>query len=403
LFVFKYLDPQMRRILINTAKEAKSSDAVIEELHKCDTIVLAEVPYSKFWGEQLEIRALYRVVADEILCRFTDCLRLFGDAPASYIRSCWFVVSGEPGSLDLDSPILLEPCWEVPASYCVEYEHVAKDEIAKGLPTQATPQAVRGVAGLWDKLSSLCQVEELVATFADRIKNKECLAAGLKRVEAERFRFSLNRLKDLHGFDVEELLESVSSAEELRSRVRQLGDEKGVRIPRDLVTEWLVEGMALADWQERDKLRKQQYEQPGENRLLRAFQFFSNSFRMKNPFKFLTLVTSLEALFGTDESELTFQLAARVAWFLHPGEPKDRRDVFNAVKEFYKLRSQIVHGSSYKAIKLGESEGRLLEMVQGVLLAILRDAACLARFTVKCDTYLKALPLGDAALYEGHQ
>ncbi|WP_157661269.1 HEPN domain-containing protein [Burkholderia ubonensis] len=63
--------------------------------------------------------------------------------------------------------------------------------------------------------------------------------------------------------------------------------------------------------------------------------------------------TAFETLFATSQSELSHQLAERVACFLRVS-PDDRFDLYRKVKNAYALRSKIVHGSTVKHSKLGE-------------------------------------------------
>jgi Apea-like HEPN len=59
-------------------------------------------------------------------------------------------------------------------------------------------------------------------------------------------------------------------------------------------------------------------------------------------------VTALEALFGTDNQELSHKLSERVAFFL--GEtPEERLNIFARMKAAYTVRSRTVHGAPHTA------------------------------------------------------
>jgi len=53
--------------------------------------------------------------------------------------------------------------------------------------------------------------------------------------------------------------------------------------------------------------------------------------------------TCFEALFSTSTAELSHQLAERIALFIGDSS-KERRDIFNKIKEAYGIRSRIIHG-----------------------------------------------------------
>jgi hypothetical protein len=84
-------------------------------------------------------------------------------------------------------------------------------------------------------------------------------------------------------------------------------------------------------------------------------------------------LTALEALLLNDsKSELTYRLSMRVAYLLGTND-ETRKRLFRDVKEFYDLRSTIVHGSQIKPKHQSrlEQSNELREIVRIVLLTIL--------------------------------
>jgi len=84
-------------------------------------------------------------------------------------------------------------------------------------------------------------------------------------------------------------------------------------------------------------------------------------------------LTALEALLLNDsKNELTYRLSMRVAHLLGTDDD-DRKRLFRDIKEFYDLRSTIVHGSQIKPKHHSrlEQTNELREIVRSVLLTIL--------------------------------
>jgi hypothetical protein len=118
---------------------------------------------------------------------------------------------------------------------------------------------------------------------------------------------------------------------------------------------WFVEGTRDAYREAVDKLEAKEYGRGA--RLSRAVLFFEDAIRMQyftdvlhtqKPSYYLSLSICLESLFSLGNEELTFQLAARIGWLLHPNEAKSRMGIFKMMKDIYNLRSKIVHGDAYK-------------------------------------------------------
>ena len=80
-----------------------------------------------------------------------------------------------------------------------------------------------------------------------------------------------------------------------------------------------------------------------EKRLLSAIKLSGSSYNYREHYEaFLKLMISLEALFLEDRETKKDNLAERVA-FLITEIPKERIKVYNAMKNLYEIRSDIVH------------------------------------------------------------
>ena len=84
----------------------------------------------------------------------------------------------------------------------------------------------------------------------------------------------------------------------------------------------------------------------------------------------LDISIALEILYQTGNMELSYKLATRVGYFLEADIEK-RNKVFQKVREFYKIRSLIVHGGNQDAEKLKEAFDEGFALARDTLLKIL--------------------------------
>jgi hypothetical protein len=101
-----------------------------------------------------------------------------------------------------------------------------------------------------------------------------------------------------------------------------------------------------------------------------ALSYFNASFGQKpRENQVIDLFICLEALLLQENDELTFRLATRAANLLG-ADASERKRVFAEVKEFYNLRSKIVHGEVLKPRETQSAQNvdRLRELVRRVLL-----------------------------------
>lgn len=67
--------------------------------------------------------------------------------------------------------------------------------------------------------------------------------------------------------------------------------------------------------------------------------------------RLVLLMMALESLFSTDDkSELAFRMSLRIA-VLNGSSDAHRKEMFEALREFYDSRSRLVHGSWYRGSK----------------------------------------------------
>jgi len=117
------------------------------------------------------------------------------------------------------------------------------------------------------------------------------------------------------------------------------------------------------------------------------------------------LFTALEGLFTTDNSEVSYKLANRMAWFLFPYFDSDhclnRTEVFKAVKKGYTVRSNVVHGKKFVDTVEMESISIIHSQTRDILLKILYNKKLTDVFTSdnkKLDEYFNALVHGFSEL-----
>lgn len=125
------------------------------------------------------------------------------------------------------------------------------------------------------------------------------------------------------------------------------------------------------------------------NRVSRALRFIivgrSESFL---PMKISANVGALESLFSTGHTEITHQIAERVAKFIG-GELKKRITSYNIIKDVYSVRSSYVHGSGIGTktlTKLEELSPKLDTLLREVMVILITKHE---DFTSKSEKELK--------------
>ena len=162
---------------------------------------------------------------------------------------------------------------------------------------------------------------------------------------------------------------------------------------------WLMVGLRRAYSNEMNKFSQEIDVRVLEKRFDRAFQFFTDAFRIPQPHRFISFVTCLESLFCTSSNEIAFQLASRIAWFIGSDEYKKRATIFAMAKRLYRLRSKIVHGVKYKSTKINDSTLQLKVLLRMAFEKIITDDDIFRIFRdehqkVSSKRYLEELNLG---------
>lgn len=130
-----------------------------------------------------------------------------------------------------------------------------------------------------------------------------------------------------------------------------------------------------------------------KNRVIRASRFAFVGFQIFHvPTRLVNHVTFLEALFSTATIELAHQLSSRIAWYLAPTDPNQREELFYSVKDIYKARSQVVHGSDYSK-KEAEIRAQLesVEILSQRVFTYILAREHIALFSVRSDHRVREL------------
>lgn len=97
------------------------------------------------------------------------------------------------------------------------------------------------------------------------------------------------------------------------------------------------------------------YENKNTAFLRNAIDYYNRSLNdEKLEEKLIDLMISLESLFSNENDELTLRYSLRVAFLVGCGQEDKRSEIFNLVKNLYKIRSKIVHGTSEVNIEVEE-------------------------------------------------
>lgn len=94
----------------------------------------------------------------------------------------------------------------------------------------------------------------------------------------------------------------------------------------------------------------------------------------------IELGVAAEALFlrygGEDQSELSFRLATRAAWFLGSSRA-EREQIFNCFRVLYEARSKAVHNgevpSIIKGLNVGEVLSRGCDLLERAIISTLKE------------------------------
>jgi hypothetical protein len=109
---------------------------------------------------------------------------------------------------------------------------------------------------------------------------------------------------------------------------------------------------------------------------LRAFESTYDRYPRRRDSQLVDTITAAEALLGSGTTELTFKLSFRAAGLLGR-TTEERLRIFQAMKDFYDVRSKAVHGATMKAKQLHTLErvDDARDFVRRLLLAFVRLTA----------------------------
>ena len=248
-----------------------------------------------------------------------------------------------------------------------------------------------GLQEYWNKLSIICQIDQLKAIFTDKKKEKGIFASANEHVKQK----VEELMKAKYGQDV-----SIEDSESDVNAKRKINsnDLPTTKISKRMWSRWFFPALSRVYQNEMDKLSQELQKRVLGKKFDRAFQFFTDAFRVGEPHRFVGFATCLESLFCTSRNEITFQLASRIAWFLNPDDYKERSKIFNNVKSLYGLRSEIVHGTKYSLDKIEKSEMELITLLRRTFQKVLSDDCIYNIFRHNdrkvCGKYLEELNLG---------
>lgn len=367
--LFTKIEPDLRRALLDTAKSADASEDVLEVLLESDLIFWASVPKSVpsiLENANLQLTAaLYSLIADAILNRIYNCLMIFNLHPPRLPRGCWFYATGSPGQVELATTTILDPHWE--PTRIPSYE-------PNNPPFRVADMSIKTLGLLWDRLSPLLKIDKLKSAFCREAKWSGYLDAA----EA----FAKRKAEDLAAIRSEESGELVEA-----------------RMEGEIYDDWWLEGAINAFGQAVRKLDFDLEQGSRGRRLIQAVQFLSHSAMLPYPFRFVTVITCFESLFSKEPAEVSHQLAARTAWFLHPNDPSKRVETYNDVISIYKVRSDFVHGRTYNISNKMDQITKSEFIIRQVLIAMLSNDKLLSlifdKNPILYDRYLSGLSLGQ--------
>ena len=140
------------------------------------------------------------------------------------------------------------------------------------------------------------------------------------------------------------------------------------------------------------------------NPLVRAIEFASIAFQTRHTqSRVVNNTVFLEALFSGRNTEIAYQIAASVSWYLEDDE-EERLDMFKKVKKIYDIRSKIVHGSDVARKGGAVKEAlELCEMLNSRLFTTIllkRHISLFGLTESKRDEQLRKLSLGAGAFME---
>lgn len=379
------LEPQLRRSLLNVAKEQKCTDDCLLLLSESESVFCAQIPTSETKADGLNFASMvYSTIVEEILKRIFRWLLLFQWVPEPLFLYCWFFADRSGDDINTNTLRMISIGWEnINLFNNIDWQsgEVEPIDITLGFI---------GLKEYWSKILVFSQINQLNSILTDKKKEKGIFQSANQHVKQK----VEELMKAKYGSDV-----SIEDSESDANGEKKINgnDVPTTKISNRMWSRWFFPALSQAYQNEVDKLSQELQKRVLDKRFDRAFQFFTCAFRVPEPYRFIGFATCLESLFCTSRNEITFQLASRVAWFLSPEDRKERIKIFTKVKSLYGLRSEIVHGIKYSLDKIEESEDELIELLRRAFLKVLSEDYIYNIFRGKekevCNKYLEGLNL----------
>ena len=384
------IDQKLRRNLLNIVKEKKCSDDCLQLLLESDVLFCAQIPPRSTKADgSLLIASIYRQIAQDILKRMFRSLRIFQWVPEPLFDYCWFLISGTPDNMNFDTLKMLDSEWEYKDQFTNLDWRIGQNE------AEDISLGIKYLQKYWDKLTLLFQLDELNNIFTDRNVEKNCLQYAQEYVIGK----------------IEELMKAKYGQDTVVSREPIVSEGKdGVNAKNNNIEDlqilptgsdeqqktWHWIGLRKAYSNKLTDLSLELDERVLDKRLDRTLQFFNSAFALTQPHRFIAFTTCLESLFCTNNTEIAFQLASRIAWFISSDQYEVRSIFFNTAKKLYSLRSKIVHGIKYKSDELENATSELLGLIWIAFEKIIADDNLFKIFRDEneCKIFLEALNLG---------
>ena len=192
----------------------------------------------------------------------------------------------------------------------------------------------------------------------DRFVDFLCIATG----EPQHYRFWYFKVdKWMEGLDLDSGSSAISGWEWMR-REDSLS-ETDAEVLLEMIRGW--KGYQ-GDRGDRDRL---------ELAMRRLAGLPSRAGRFDTEDRLLDTAIALETMYNLDAPEITYKLQTRAGYYLGKGEEK-RLEIFQKVRDFYRARSALVHGSGGRRgvdVEKALSDGR--QLARETLLALLRDGS----------------------------
>jgi len=157
------------------------------------------------------------------------------------------------------------------------------------------------------------------------------------------------------------------------------------------------------------EIAQKQISDSNKNVLVRAVEFAIIGFQTRHiPMRLVNNTIFLESLFSGSNTEIAFQIAASVSWYLRADHNADERmKLFSDVKQLYGYRSKVVHGADISSKNRNLQESVLFgEELNSEIFATILEKRHVEIFSwkqVKRQQELKLLALGaDCALRKSH-